>query len=75
MSQDSPIDRLLDQVVWEPIPAYDDHDDTIPYATHSGVLTIPGVGTLRVYQLNTGKRVINAQDLNAFFGSSEETDE
>lgn len=66
-----PIDMMLDGVTWvertEPTP----EDDSIPYATHEGVLDLTGFASLRVYRLSNGMAVINADDLEAFFGSGE----
>jgi hypothetical protein len=57
--------RLL---TWTPI-AHDAADDgEEPYATHEGLLDIPGLGVLRVFQLNTGQRVFASEDLDALLG-------
>ena len=62
----SAINRLLDENVdWH---AYDgvvtDSDGDIPIATHEGVWDSP-FGRLRVYRLNNGQCIINAEDLEA----------
>ena len=65
----APIDLSLDDIKWEPIPRDADWDGdlALPFATHRGVLHI-GEVTLRVYQLNDGMRVIDADDAARFFG-------
>jgi hypothetical protein len=63
-----PIDALLDRVEWAEID--NPPGDTYPselYATHEGILRI-GDYTFRVYQLNNGMRVFNAEDIESFFG-------
>lgn len=53
----------------EPLVPCDPPADTssgLPYATHAGAIVI-GSKRIRVYQLNTGERIINAEDLEAFF--------
>ena|GEM_PF-3557996 len=69
----APIDLLLDDLRWEPVPrdADWDGDRALPFATHRGMLHI-GEMTLRVSQLNTGQRVIDADDLEQFFGLLDE---
>lgn len=62
-----PIDQLLDAVEWTALPP-PSRDEALPYATHSGVLAI-GEVRLKVYQLNTGERVIDGDDLADFFGA------
>lgn len=69
---ETPIDYLLSTVQWEPLLPPANDSDPLPYATHQGMLTIPGFGKLRVYQLNTGQRIINAEDLAAIFSEREE---
>lgn len=41
--------------------------DGLPYATHEGSIEILGC-TIRVFQLNDGMRIVNADDVKAFFG-------
>jgi hypothetical protein len=41
--------------------------DNIPFVTHEGILKIGDV-ELKVYQLNTGQRVINSESFAALFG-------
>lgn len=64
-----PMDALMAAVEWEVVDGAKTNDDGIPYATHSGVLNIMGQ-SLRVYRLNTGQAIINADDLDAFFGGA-----
>jgi hypothetical protein len=63
----TPVDRLLDGVTWrpEPPPAV---TGGLPYVTHSGVLRIPGLPDLRCYVLSNGKRIFDAEDIEAAFG-------
>jgi hypothetical protein len=66
----APIEMLLEQEVeWEEIDLagarFTDEPDAL-YATHKGVLEI-GAAKLRVYQLNDGQRVFDADDVGAFF--------
>lgn len=58
---------MLDGAMWVPIEGNNSTDDLF-YATHEGVLEI-GELKLRVYQLNTGQRVIEESDLIAFLES------
>jgi hypothetical protein len=62
----APIERLLDAVEWA---ALDEPDQIHPgdvYATHEGLLVM-GPYRFRVYQLNTGERVVDAYDVEAFY--------
>ena len=52
------------------VPPPEENPDNLPFPTHEGEMRI-GSFKLRVYQLNTGQRIINADDLNAFFGCTE----
>lgn len=65
-----PIEVLLDSVAWTPLPDHEDTGDGIPYAVMEGVLNV-GTHSLRCYQLNTGVRVFDADDVHAFFGGGE----
>lgn len=49
-----------------PVPPPAGNPDGLPYPTHAGELRVGG-HVLRVYQLNTGERVIDAGDVAAFF--------
>lgn len=64
----NPFDRLFDTLEWKPLPEWAQEADEIPHATHEAILEIGG-RQLRVYQLNNGMRVINAGDLQEFFGT------
>ena len=61
-----PIDILLDGVDWKPIDTAKSNEG-LPYATHAGIFKI-GDCSLRVYQLNDGRRVIEESDIIKFFG-------
>lgn len=58
---------MLNGIKWEEVEHLE--KPTGRYATHQGVLTIEG-HRLRCYQLNDGTRVFDAEDVEAFFGSS-----
>jgi hypothetical protein len=62
----TPINKLLDALDWQTIegtpPASGER-----YATHQGILVV-GSDMLRCYQLDDGTRLIDAEDLAAFFG-------
>ena len=62
------MDVLFKDVKWEPVEV-DPPTDGTPYATHEGILQL-GNHSLRVVQLNDGRRVIDADDLREFFGES-----
>ncbi|HSX79904.1 MAG TPA: hypothetical protein VLQ80_15190 [Candidatus Saccharimonadia bacterium] len=59
---------LLDQVRWIPMPRADDAELGRPYATHEGLLDLPGLGRVPVYQLNTGERVFDSEILEQLVG-------
>lgn len=65
---------LLAGLQWTKLDAPEPGEaEDMPYATHSAVLQIPGLPRLRVYQLNTGQRIIDADDVADFFaGRGEE---
>lgn len=68
----TPIDLMLNDLVWEAVPCDPDRPTTdVPYATHSGVLTLFDK-QLRCYRLNTGETVFDADDLIAFFELGDE---
>jgi len=63
----SPIEMMLENAAWTPIEGViEPSDKTLPYATHSGVLTIGDV-RLKCWQLSTGQRLIDAGDMAQFF--------
>lgn len=66
----SPIDMALDGLTWTALPPRE-VTDGIPVATHEGVFVL-GTFPLRVYRLSDGRRIIDADDLNAFFARDEE---
>ena len=62
--------------VWEPLPEHTLQQirqaataEGMPYPTHQGVISLDGKATIKVYQLSNGERVIDAQDLHAFFSA------
>jgi hypothetical protein len=58
-----PIDILLDQVDYKPIPGMmPPKSKNIPYATHEGILKIGDI-EIKVYVLNDGRRVIDAETI------------
>lgn len=59
---------MLDGLTWKPIEGNVSPDDSLPYATHSGVLQIAEF-SLRCYRLSNGMAVFDADDVNAFFGT------
>lgn len=61
-----PIEQMMDAVDWKPCEA-PGTDPGIPYATHKGEMHIAGL-RLRCYRLNTGQAIIDADDVNNFFG-------
>lgn len=66
------IAAMLDAIEWVGLDEPDQlHRDDV-FATHEGVLDLPGFGRIRVYQLNTGARVFNADDV--FPGLTSESD-
>lgn len=60
------LELLLDMVAWEDCARPVNNGDNLPYPTHKGILHVGGSG-LRCYQLNTGERIIDADDMEAFF--------
>lgn len=64
----APIERMLDQVEWSPAEYEKPPAGDLPYATHSGVLTI-GDMSLRCYRLNTGQAIIYGEDMKNSLGS------
>jgi hypothetical protein len=61
---------LVATVQWTPVPLADDagQDPTQPYATHAGVLELPGLGRVPCYLLNTGEPVFDLEVLHQLFG-------
>lgn len=70
MSVKTPIEMVFDGVEWFAIPGANPVDDGIPVATHWGVLKILDM-SLRCYQLNTGQRVFDVDDINRFLRGGE----
>lgn len=67
-----PIDAMLDKVEWKAI-GDGAKEGVLPIATHEGILKL-GPLELRVFQLSDGRRVIEENDLFAFFGGVIDTD-
>lgn len=65
MTDKTPIDRFLDTIEWRAMETPSNTDEL--HATHCGILEIAGV-RLHVYQLSDGQRVIDADDMEKFFG-------
>jgi len=66
----TPIDIMMDDVVWEEIDSIDiEPDSDMPHATHKGILRIGDV-SLKCYQLSDGMRVLDADDVADFFNMS-----
>ncbi len=66
----SPADQLLNAVDWQPNGNHqpDWKEGDIPYATHEGVFRL-GDLSIRCVQLNTGERLLVAEDVEKLFGS------
>jgi len=60
-----PFESVLDAVDWNPVATLEKSRDGIPHATHEGILRIGGA-SIRVFQLNTGERVILPEDIRKF---------
>src|SRR5215831_3471561 len=61
---------LVAAVHWTPVPLTDDagQDPARPYATHEGVLELPGLGRVPCYLLNTGEPVFDLEVLEQLIG-------
>ncbi|RZI41510.1 hypothetical protein EGT07_18185 [Herbaspirillum sp. HC18] len=65
----TPIETIIETVEWTPV----EHslpqgvESDLPYATHAGTFCIGGL-SLRCYRLNDGRAIIDAEDMNGFFG-------
>lgn len=64
----TPMDIMLEKVDWQVVTVDATNDDGLPVVTHSGVLDFAGY-SLKCYQLDDGRAIIDADDLNAFFGA------
>lgn len=62
----TPIDAMLSTIEWQATNATPPADGSL-FATHEGTLDIGGF-VFRCYQLNDGRRVFNAEDIDRFFG-------
>ena len=61
----TPIEQMIDSVVHPVEPPTEITD--LPYVTHEGLLEVFDV-KMKVYILSTGQRIIDKEDLEAFFG-------
>ena len=61
---------LVAAVQWTPVPLADDagQDPTQPYATHQGMLELPGLGRVPCYLLHTGEPVFDLEVLEQLLG-------
>jgi hypothetical protein len=71
MGNNPVIEMLFKDVAWEPTGLTEPEDDGIPVATHRGTLNLFDAH-FRVYQLSDGRRIFDAEDVNAFFGMTTE---
>ena len=69
----TPIEMALNGVTWEAAPEREHPEDGIPYATHSGIWKFMGK-EIRVYRLNNGKAIIDADDFWKILGVEDQTD-
>lgn len=63
-----PIDLMMDAVEWIAADPTIEHAPDAVYATHEGILRIEDF-EFRCYQLNTGERVLHAEDIERFFSA------
>ncbi len=66
-----PMKQLLDAVPWRKVEYETDPcmiSDSLPHVTHEGMLEMMNF-KFRVYQLSSGARVIDADDLKEFLGA------
>ena len=61
---------LVAAVQWTSVPLADDtgQEPTQPYATHAGVLELPGLGPVPCYLLNTGEPVLDLEVFEQLLG-------
>jgi hypothetical protein len=63
----TPIEMMMDGVEWVEMEADHARDfNDLPFATHSGVLTI-GDYSLKCYRLSNGQAVFDGDDFENFF--------
>lgn len=70
----TPIEMMLDGIEWTAIDAPLDPRklglaDDVPVATHRGELRIGNNAPIRCYQLSDGRRIMDADDVHAFFST------
>jgi hypothetical protein len=66
----TPVEMMLDGVVWKPTGAAGANERGLPYATYTGILRI-GEWEFKVARLSDGRAVIDAESLERFFGDLE----
>ena len=62
----TPIEKMLDELDYKPTNSTPNKEG-LPYVTHEGKMQI-GDMTITVFVLNTGQRIIPADELEKFFG-------
>lgn len=64
----TPTEILLNKVQWTKVAVDKGNTGTgMPYVTHQGTLKLDDV-ELRCYQLNDGRRIFDAEDIERLFG-------
>lgn len=63
-----PIDMMFDGVQWVECSEPEVIEDGIPYVTHSGEVTFPGLGTMRCYRVSDGRAMLDGDDMERVFG-------
>lgn len=59
---------ILESVAWIEAPSQPPSSDGTPHVTHTGTLDLAGF-KFRCYQLSDGCRVVDKEDVDAFFGA------
>lgn len=62
----TPIQAMLDRMEMTPVDSPHATEPGLPWVTHEGMLSVAG-HSIRVYQLNTGQRIIPQDDMESFF--------
>lgn len=66
---------MLDNIDWKPLDKPENLQPGVLYATHSGVLKIAEGVELKCYQLDDGRRVLDADDVHEFLGGMANDDD
>jgi hypothetical protein len=66
MAERAPSEAIMDSVDWRVLPPPDVGTPDELYATHEGKMEIGDI-TLRCYQLNDGRRILDAEDVHKYF--------